>query len=221
MQAISSADAVQLHDALPFPERDGGRALAMLVGRRRAMWKAIDDLCLESDRVDEAAECMVACLRGGGRILVAGNGGSAAEAQHFATELVGRFLRERAPYPVMSLTADSAVITAIANDYGFEQVFARQVAAHGQPGDVFVAFSTSGESKNLLCAVEAARRRDVTVIAVTGGALNRMAAMADIAIRVPASATPVIQELHTIVLHVLCDLVETAMAAPHLRAQAQ
>lgn len=177
------------------------------------MGEALDRLCLEAPNVEAAADAMIACLRRGGRVLVAGNGGSAAEAQHLATELVGRFLREREPYAVLALTADTAILTAIANDYGYEQVFARQVGAYGRPGDVLVGFSTSGESTNLLYAAEAAHERGLTVVAITGARTNRLARAADVAVRVPSRETPVIQELQTIVLHVLCDLVERALAA--------
>jgi D-sedoheptulose 7-phosphate isomerase len=145
-------------------------------------------------------------------VLVAGNGGSAAESQHFAAELVGRFMRERAPYDVLSLTADSAVLTALANDYGYDNVFARQVWAHGREGDVLVGFSTSGTSRNLVIAAEAASDLGITVIAITGGRPSALADLADIAICTPNLDTPVIQELHQIVLHVLCDLIESRLA---------
>ena len=204
---------MQLHKAAVNTQVQAHRALPLLRARQRELGPALDDLCLDAARLDAAASTMVACLRAGGHILVAGNGGSAAESQHFATEMVGRFLRERAPYAVISLNADTAVLTAVANDYGYETIFARQVDAHGRPGDVFVGFSTSGTSPNLINAAGVARDRGVTVIAVTGGRPNPLATMADIPIRVPAVATPVIQELHTIVLHVLCELIEAALAS--------
>lgn len=177
---------------------------------------ALGRLCAEASSIEAAADAVVACLRSGGRVLVAGNGGSASEAQHFATELVGRFLRERAPYAVLSLTADTAVLTAIANDYGYEHVFARQVEAYGRRGDLFLGFSTSGRSSNLVNAATVARDMGVMVIAITGARQSPLADLADVAIRAPAEETPLIQELHTIVLHILCDLVESALAEPDL-----
>src|SRR3954466_9972329 len=121
-----------------------------LVAVRTQLSAALDQLCLHEQTIQQAAALLTDTLSAGGRILIGGNGGSAAEAQHFATELVGRFKQERAPYSVISLTADTAILTAISNDYGFEHVFERQVRAYGRSGDVFVAFSTSGESENLV-----------------------------------------------------------------------
>ena len=145
-------------------------------------------------------------------MLIAGNGGSAAEAQHFAAELVGRFKRERVPYAVLSLTTDTSILTAVANDYGYHDVFARQVSALGQPGDLFIAFSTSGESENLVRALAAGRRCLLTTVAITGDRPNRMARLADVAVRVPAVASDIVQELHLAVLHILCDLAESKLA---------
>lgn len=221
MEKTSSADVVQLHSVALLPEPFEQGALASLLRRRQEFGRALDRLCLEARRIDDAARLMIEALQGGGRILTAGNGGSAAEAQHFAAELAGRFLRERAPYAALALTADTATLTAIANDYGFDQIFARQVAAHGRPGDVFVGFSTSGESANLLRAAEAARSIGISVVAITGGQANRLAKIADVAIRVPAAETPLVQELHTIILHVLCALVESAMTASERELAAQ
>jgi D-sedoheptulose 7-phosphate isomerase len=144
--------------------------------------------------------------------LIAGNGGSAAEAQHFATELVGRFKRERVPYAVLSLTTDTSILTAVANDYGFQDVFARQVSAFGQPGDLFIAFSTSGESENLVRALVAGRQCLMTTVAITGDHANRMARLADVAVRVPAVETDIVQELHLAVLHILCEIAESKLA---------
>jgi D-sedoheptulose 7-phosphate isomerase len=204
---------MQLHkSSLCGPSCSIGSALPSLLARRCVLFDALDRLCAEAGNLDDAAKSMIACLGRGGRVLAAGNGGSAAEAQHFAAELVGRFLRERAAYAALALTADTAVLTAIANDYGCDRIFARQVEALAHPGDLFVAFSTSGKSPNLIEAARVARKRGVTVIAITGERQSPLADLADIAIRVPAAETPVIQELHTIVLHVLCDMVETALA---------
>lgn len=170
-------------------------------------------MAAEPRELTAAASLLVHQLGAGATVLVAGNGGSAAEAQHFAAELVGRFKREREPYAVLALTADTATLTAVANDYGFGEVFARQVRAIGKPGDVLVAFSTSGESENVVRAAEVARDLGVRVVAVTGARMNRLAAAADLAIRVSAEETPVVQELHTLVTHVLCDVVEAELSA--------
>lgn len=167
----------------------------------------------EAPVVTKVATLLIETLRSGHKVLVAGNGGSACEAQHFAAELVGRFKRERSPYAVLSLTTDTAILTAVANDYGYEDVFARQVLAFGQPGDLLVAFSTSGESENLLRAAKAAQRRLVTVIAITGGRASRLECQADMTVRVPVVDTAVTQELHMVLTHVLCDIVESELAA--------
>src|SRR6266566_928725 len=156
---------------------------------------------------------LIETLRSGHKVLVAGNGGSAAEAQHFAAELVGRFKRERSPYAVLALTTDTSILTAVANDYGYQDVFARQVLALGRPADMLIAFSTSGDSENLVRAAAAAQRCLMTVIAVTGDRPNRLECMADLAIRVPGVDTAIIQELHMVVTHILCDLVESELAA--------
>jgi D-sedoheptulose 7-phosphate isomerase len=161
----------------------------------------------------KVAALLIETLRSGHKVLVAGNGGSACEAQHFAAELVGRFKRERSPYAVLSLTTDTAILTAVANDYGYEDVFARQVLAFGQPGDVLVAFSTSGESENLLRAAQAAQCRLMTVIAITGARASRLECQADMTVRVPVVDTAVTQELHMVLTHVLCDIVESELAA--------
>jgi D-sedoheptulose 7-phosphate isomerase len=180
--------------------------------RRTALSHVLDALQPQAGAIGEVALLLTETLRDGRRVLVAGNGGSAAEAQHFATELVGRFKRERNPWPVMALTADTAMLTAIANDYGFETVFSRQVAAFGGAGDVLVAFSTSGNSENLVQAAEAATQRGMAVVAITGPCPNRLASMADRVINVPISDVPVIQEIHAVVLHILCELVESSLA---------
>jgi D-sedoheptulose 7-phosphate isomerase len=154
----------------------------------------------------------VETLRQGNKILVAGNGGSAAEAQHFSAELVGRFLRDRDPYAAMALTTDSSILTAVGNDYAFEDVFARQVAGLGRPGDLLLAYTTSGESENLIRAADVAGELGMTVVAITGPTDSRLAGMADISIRVPAESTPVIQEIHMATTHLLCEIVEREMS---------
>jgi D-sedoheptulose 7-phosphate isomerase len=155
---------------------------------------------------------LVETLQRGNKILVAGNGGSAAEAQHFSAELVGRFLRDRDPYAAMALTTDSSVLTAVANDYAFEDVFARQVAGLGRPGDLLLAYSTSGESENLIRAADVAGELGMTVLAITGPGDSRLGSMADVSLQVPAQTTPVIQEIQMAVTHLLCEIVEREMS---------
>ena len=155
-----------------------------------------------------AAEAMVASLRAGGKILACGNGGSASDAQHFAAELVGRFERERPAMASIALTTDTSILTAIANDYAYEQVFARQVEAIGRAGDVLVGVSTSGGSRNVLEAFAAARRLGVTTVALTGRDGGAVGSSADIHINVPSSSTARAQEVHRTLLHAICELVE-------------
>lgn len=158
-----------------------------------------------------AAEIVIEAFRAGRRVLLFGNGGSAADAQHIAAEWTGRFRRERQPLPALALTANTSDLTAIGNDYGFEQVFARLVAAHGRPGDVALALSTSGNSPNVLVAVEEARRRGLRTVALTGKGGGKLAAQVEVALVVPSDATERIQESHMIFLHALCELVDEAL----------
>jgi len=155
-----------------------------------------------------AIERMVACLRDDGKILSCGNGGSAADAQHFSSELLNRFEAERPGLAAIALTTDSSTLTSIANDYDYEQVFSRQVRALGHPGDVLLAISTSGNSRNVIAAVQAAHEAQMCVVALTGrggGALRDELAAGDIHICVPATVTARIQEVHLLTLHCLCD----------------
>ncbi len=146
-------------------------------------------------------------------MLVCGNGGSAADAQHFAAELVGRMCRERRPLPAIALSSDPSVVTALGNDYGYEQLFARQVEAHGTPGDVLVAISTSGRSRNIVAALETARRLRMQTIALVGPGGDPALDDCDHCLRVPTSDTQHIQELHTALLHAMCARVEEAVVA--------
>jgi len=164
-----------------------------------------------SKPITEAVQALLTCVTGGGKVLACGNGGSAADAQHFAAEFVGRFERERPQLGAIALTTDSSILTAVANDYGFGAVFSRQVRALGQPGDVLLAISTSGNSANVLEAVDAAHERDMTVVALTGrggGAMSQSLRETDIHICVPNDRTARIQEVHLLVLHCLCDAVD-------------
>jgi D-sedoheptulose 7-phosphate isomerase len=179
--------------------------------RQSQLAEALGQLACRTATLAAVADRLIAALRSGRKVLVAGNGGSAAEAQHFVAELVGRFQQERDPYSAIALTADSATLTAVANDYGYAEVFARQVRALGQVGDVLVLFSTSGESENLVRAAEAGRQRRLTTVAITGNHPNQLAGLADLAVRVPATETAIVQELHQIVTHLLCGIVEAAL----------
>jgi D-sedoheptulose 7-phosphate isomerase len=155
-----------------------------------------------------AAEVMVAALRGGGKILVCGNGGSASDAQHFAAELVGRFERERPALASIALTTDTSILTAIANDYAYAKIFARQVEAIGREGDVLIGISTSGGSHNVLEAFAAAKLGGLTTVALTGRDGGVVGATADIHINVPSGSTARAQEVHRTLLHAICELVE-------------
>jgi D-sedoheptulose 7-phosphate isomerase len=158
--------------------------------------------------VRRSAEVVVEALRRGKKVLLCGNGGSAADAQHFAAELVGRFETERKPLPAVALATNTSNLTAIGNDYGFEEVFARQVRALGRTGDVLVAISTSGNSPNVLTAVTAAREKKMRVVALAGRDGGRLAPLADVAVVVPAQRTCRIQEGHITCIHVICRLVD-------------
>ena len=161
----------------------------------------------------EAAGAMIAALRGGGRILACGNGGSAADAQHFAAELVGRFERERPALSAIALTTDTSIVTAVANDYDFVRVFARQVDALGRPGDVLLGISTSGGSANVLAALAAAKAGGLTTVALTGRDGGAVGAAADIHVNVPAASTARVQEVHRTLLHAVCALIERELYA--------
>lgn len=161
-----------------------------------------------------AAETMTTCLFADGRILACGNGGSAADAQHFAAELVGRFERERPELPAIALTTDTSILTAIANDYAFEQVFAKQVRALGRKGDVLLAISTSGNSANVVAAIDAAREREMHVVALTGkggGRIGELLLEGDVNICVPHDRTARIQEVHLLAIHCLCDAIDRTL----------
>ncbi len=162
--------------------------------------------------LEEAGELCRAAHRQGKKILLAGNGGSAADAQHIAAELVGRFHRERSALAAIALTTDSSALTAIGNDYGFDLVFSRQVEALGQAGDVLIGISTSGNSPNVLAATEAARARGMKIIGFTGKTGGKMATLCDVMVQVPSTETPRIQECHILLGHILCQLIEEAMA---------
>ncbi len=164
--------------------------------------------------IGNAADLMFSVLMQGNKILACGNGGSAADCQHFAAELVGRFEKERLPLPAMALTTDSSIMTAVGNDYSFRDVFTKQVQAFGQPGDLLLAISTSGNSDNVIAAIEAAHDREMNVIALTGkggGAIGQMLTETDVHICVPHDRTARIQEVHLLVIHCICDGIDAAL----------
>ncbi len=169
---------------------------------------------LLSKPIAEAVQALLTCVTSGGKVLACGNGGSAADAQHFAAEFIGRFERERPELAAIALTTDSSILTAVANDYGFNAVFSRQVRGLGQSGDVLIAISTSGNSPNVLAAIEAAHERDMVVLGLTGRGGGKMASAlrdTDVHICVPHERTARIQEVHLLTLHCLCDAVDAQL----------
>ncbi|MGN0731923.1 MAG: D-sedoheptulose 7-phosphate isomerase [Treponema sp.] len=160
------------------------------------------------EKVELAGKELVSCLQSNGKILLAGNGGSAADAQHFAGEIVGRFTMERKSLPAISLCVDPSVMTCIGNDYGYEQVFARQIEGLGNPNDIFIGISTSGNSKNIIKAIETAAKKNIKTICLLGKDGGQIKTMCDYALVVPSDCTPRIQEVHTFTVHILCQLIE-------------
>jgi D-sedoheptulose 7-phosphate isomerase len=156
-----------------------------------------------------AAQAMADALRGGRKLLVFGNGGSASDAQHLSAELVGRFQKERAALPAIALTVDTSILTSVANDYSYKQVFVRQIEALGQPGDVAFGISTSGESPNVLLALQAARARGLKTIALTGRDGGTIGQAAEIHVNVPDQNAARVQEVHRTILHVMCEVIES------------
>ncbi|WP_345483929.1 SIS domain-containing protein [Streptomyces roseoviridis] len=178
----------------------------------RALCQAVESLGgADLRRLARWGRRLAAVLTDGGRLLAAGNGGSAAQAQHLTAELVGRYRDERPAYSALALHAETSSVTAIGNDYGFEQVFARQVAAHGRPGDLLVLLSTSGHSPNLLSAAVTARSRGLAVWALTGPGPNPLAEAADDALTIDAPTTATVQEAHLVVVHLLCEFFDATL----------
>ncbi len=161
-----------------------------------------------AERLIEAAKLIAGVFRKGGKLLIVGNGGSAADAQHLAAEFVNRFEMERAPLPAIALTTDTSILTSVGNDYSFHEVFSKQVRALGRAGDMLLAISTSGNSENVLKALEQAKKMDIATIALTGRDGGRLKGMADITLVVEAESTPRIQEVHITACHMLCELTE-------------
>jgi D-sedoheptulose 7-phosphate isomerase len=183
------------------------RIVDYLIQSRDAMHEAIGDPVFIAT-TEQIIECLSQTLAAGGKILLAGNGGSAGDAQHIAGEFLSRLNYDRAPMAAIALTTDSSVLTAIGNDYGYECVFERQIRGLGRAGDVFIAISTSGRSPNILRGIDAAHSLGLTVVGLTGRTGGEMPARCDICLRVPADTTPLIQQIHIIVGHIVCGAVE-------------
>ncbi|MDP3786666.1 MAG: D-sedoheptulose 7-phosphate isomerase [Candidatus Omnitrophota bacterium] len=165
----------------------------------------------QSGSIEKAAKAMISALKAGGKIVIFGNGGSAADSQHIAAELVGRFLKERKGLPAIALTTNTSILTAIANDYSYNQVFSRQVDALAEKNDVAIGISTSGKAANVIEAIEFANKKGLVTIALTGGDGGGLAKVAKISIIVPSRSTPRIQESHVTIGHIICQLVEDAL----------
>jgi len=178
-----------------------------LVQSRDTLQAAIDDPAF-CRTIEDIAKATATALRNGGKLLLAGNGGSAADAQHIAGEMLSRLNFDRAPAAALALTTDSSVLTAVANDYGYERVFERQILGLGCPGDVLIAISTSGRSPNILRAIAAARQKRLVVVGFTGRSGGTMAALCDLCLHVPSDATPIIQQIHITAAHIVCSIVE-------------
>ncbi len=184
------------------------------LGQIQETKRNIDTILDDSEKllmIESISKTMVNAFGNGNKILIAGNGGSAADAQHFAGELVSRFYIDRRPLPAIALTTDTSILTAIGNDYGFEHLFSRQVEAHGEKGDVFLAISTSGNSPNILNALIRSREMGIITVGLTGATGGKMNQLCDICYCVPADVTPRIQEIHSVVCHVVCSIIEESI----------
>lgn len=185
--------------------------IALQISESQRVMSAISSDQSLQDALAEAALACVACLRAGGKVLLAGNGGSAADAQHIAGEFVSRFAFDRPGLAAIALTTDTSILTAIGNDYGYEKLFSRQVQALGSKGDIFIGYSTSGRSPNVLRAFEEARSKGIVCVGFTGNKGGPMIELCDFLLAVPSAETPKIQEGHLVLGHILCGLVERAM----------
>jgi D-sedoheptulose 7-phosphate isomerase len=166
----------------------------------------------QAQAIGDMAELLIETFESGGKLLLCGNGGSAADAQHVACELVGHFIRDRRPLPAVALSTDVSVLTAVGNDYSFEQVFARGVEALGRSGDVLCAISTSGNSANIVKAAEAARKLGMKVIGMTGSGGGKLAGLSDVCVKAPCEKTYLVQQVHQAAYHILCDLIDEHFA---------
>jgi D-sedoheptulose 7-phosphate isomerase len=188
-----------------------GAAVAQAIGVTAQLLGAMQRDAALCEGTAQAAARVVDSLRAGGKLMVCGNGGSAADAQHWAGELVSRFHYDRPGLPAIALTTDTSILTAIGNDYGYERLFARQVEALGRPGDVLFAISTSGRSPNILAALKAAKERQIVTVGFTGASGGTMRELCDICLRIPSDSTPRIQEGHEVLGHAICAMVEAAI----------
>lgn len=171
----------------------------------------IESLKDQSTRIENIANIIANSIKSGGKILIAGNGGSAADSQHFAGEIVGRYVKERVGYPAIALTTDTSILTAVGNDYGFDEIFKRQVQALGKEGDVFFAISTSGNSSNIISAITEAKKHKLIVIGLTGRDGGKMVNVCDYHINIPLKDTPRVQEFHITVIHIIAEMIESIM----------
>ena len=184
-----------------------------LAHSRDALDRATQDAALLG-AAQKIAQAMIGALRAGNKILIAGNGGSAADAQHIASEIVGRYKQERPAYAALALTTDTSALTAIGNDYGFEQIFARQVEGLGRRGDVLLALSTSGRSPNIVAALNAARKTGLVTVGFTGTRGPALGALCDHLLVAPSEDTPIIQQIHLALAHAICESIELALGKP-------
>ncbi|MCY7315804.1 MAG: D-sedoheptulose 7-phosphate isomerase [Rubrivivax sp.] len=191
--------------------------IASRIEQARANLAAMQTDTILHQQLANAAQACITCLRGGGKVLLAGNGGSAADAQHIAGELVSRFNFDRPGLAAVALTTDTSILTAIGNDYGYERLFARQVQALGRAGDIFIAYSTSGASANILAALRTAREAGLVTIGFTGARQAPMPALCDHVLAVPSVNTPEIQAGHLVLGHILCELIESTLFTPPAR----
>ena len=207
MKALKKSQVVNIAERIRHQEAPYCSAL-------REHLSLFDGLAAIQREVEGAAAMIVRCLAAGKKLMLCGNGGSAADSQHLAAELIGRFERERPELAAIALTTDSSILTAIANDYAFEQVFAKQVRGLGREGDVLVAISTSGNSPSVLAAAQAARERGLAIVALTGrggGQLGEMLGEGDVHLCVPHERTARIQEVHLLIVHCLCDGIDLSL----------
>lgn len=186
------------------------KAAAILTQTLQAHQETLTAMPKMEPQVQAAADLLIESLQNGGQVLVCGNGGSSSDAQHLVGELVGRFLTERRPLPAIALGGSEAALTAIANDYSYEQGYSRQVRAYARPGDIFIGITTSGNSGNIVAAAEAAKAAGAKVIGMTGEGGGKMKELSDVLLNVPSNQTPRIQEMHILLIHVLCEAVDNA-----------
>lgn len=175
--------------------------------------KTITESKILSDKILDIVNTITKCLKSGNKVILFGNGGSAADAQHMAAEFIGRYLLERKSFPAIALTTDSSILTAIGNDYGFDKVFARQCEALAEKGDVIVAISTSGNSTNVIKGIESAKMKGGVIISLTGKSGGKLAKISDFLLNIPSEETPRIQEGQRVVIHIICELVEKNLSS--------